>query len=70
MILDRKSGQPFPKPVIEKAAQLAAQNSRRKTEGLVPVIYTPKKYVRKRKGDPPGAVVVDKEQIILVAPEL
>ncbi|MDZ7646354.1 MAG: hypothetical protein U5K54_03755 [Cytophagales bacterium] len=51
----------FPKDVIERAAQLAAYNSKRKTESLMcPVIVTPKKFVRKRKGDPKGVVVVEK----------
>jgi hypothetical protein len=29
---------------------------------------TPKKFVRKRKGDPPGAVVVEREEVIMVVP--
>jgi predicted ribosome quality control (RQC) complex YloA/Tae2 family protein len=35
---------------------------------LVPVIYTPKKFVRKPKGSNPGQVVVDREEVILVSP--
>lgn len=58
----------IPTPVLEKAAALAAHHSKRKSDSLCPVIYTPKKYVRKRKGDPPGAVVVEREQVIMVAP--
>ena len=61
-------GNAFPNPVIERAAEIAAWNSKRKTETLCPVIYTPKKFVRKRKGDPPGAVVVEREEIIMVTP--
>jgi hypothetical protein len=34
------------------------------------VAYTPKKYVRKRKGDPAGMVVVEKETVLLVNPSL
>lgn len=58
----------IPGPVLEGAASLAAYHSKRKNDTLCPVIYTPKKYVRKRKGDPPGAVVVDREQVIMVKP--
>lgn len=68
VIIKYKSGSPFPASVKEKAAQLAAYYSKRKTDSLCPVIITPRKFVRKRKGDPPGAVVVDKEQVLLVQP--
>lgn len=70
VIVKYQAGKNFPKPVIERAAELAAYHSKRKTETLCPVVYTPKKFVRKRKGDPPGTVVVEKEEIILVQPKL
>jgi len=70
VLIKYKAGKPFPKEVIERGAQLAAYNSKRKTETLCPVIVTPKKYVRKRKGDEPGRVVVDREEVILVEPRL
>ncbi len=70
VLVKHQSGKPFPKDVIERAAQLAAYNSKRKTETLCPVAYTPKKYVRKRKGDPAGAVVVERETVIMVEPKL
>lgn len=70
VIIKHQSGKNFPKDVIERAAQLAAYNSKRKTDSLCPVIVTPKKFVRKRKGDPAGAVVVEREQVILVEPKL
>ncbi|MBN8578555.1 MAG: DUF814 domain-containing protein [Cytophagales bacterium] len=70
VIIKHQAGKPFPKDVIERAAQLAAYNSKRKTETLCPVSVTPKKFVRKRKGDPAGAVVVEKEQVIMVEPKL
>ena len=69
MVIKYQSGKKFPKDVIERAAQLAAFNSKRKTESLCPVAYTPKKYVRKRKGDPAGAMVVEREEVILVEPK-
>jgi predicted ribosome quality control (RQC) complex YloA/Tae2 family protein len=69
VVVKQKPGQAFPQPVIEKAAQLAAYYSKRKHDSLCPVAYTPKKYVRKRKGAAPGEVIVEREQVILVTPE-
>ncbi|MBA4144856.1 MAG: hypothetical protein C0523_03760, partial [Cytophaga sp.] len=70
VIIKHQAGKKFPKEVIERAAELAAYNSKRRTETLCAVIYTPKKFVRKRKGDPAGAMVVEKEEVILVEPRL
>jgi predicted ribosome quality control (RQC) complex YloA/Tae2 family protein len=70
VLIKYQSGKKFPKDVIERAAQLAAYNSKRKTESLCPVIVTPKKFVRKRKGDPKGMVVVEREDVIMVEPKL
>jgi len=70
VIIKFQSGKKFPKDVIERAAQLAAYNSKRKSESLCPVVVTPRKFVRKRKGDPPGTVVVEREEVILVEPKL
>lgn len=69
VVIKYQAGKKFPKDVLERAAQLAAFNSKRKTESLAPVAFTPKKFVRKRKGDPPGAVVVEREEVILVEPK-
>lgn len=69
VVVKWKSKQPtFPVDIIEKAASIAAYYSQRKTDTLCPVIYTPKKFVRKRKGDPAGLVVVDKEKVVLIEP--
>jgi predicted ribosome quality control (RQC) complex YloA/Tae2 family protein len=70
VVVKQHPGKPFPKEVIERAAELAAYNSKRKTESLAPVAYTLKKYVRKRKGDPAGTVAVEREDVILVQPKL
>ena len=69
VVIKYQSGKKYPKDVIERAAQLAAFNSKRKTESLCPVAFTSKKYVRKRKGDPAGAVIVEREEVILVEPK-
>jgi predicted ribosome quality control (RQC) complex YloA/Tae2 family protein len=70
VVVKHQARRPFPQEVIEKAAALAAWYSKRKTESLCPVIVTPRKFVRKRKGDPAGAVVVEKEEVVLVKPGL
>jgi predicted ribosome quality control (RQC) complex YloA/Tae2 family protein len=69
VIIKYQSGKNFSKEVIERAAQLAAYYSKRKTDTLCPVVVTPKKFVRKRKGDPPGAVVVEREEVVMVEPK-
>lgn len=68
VLIKHQSGKVFPKDIIERAAQLAAYYSKRKNESLCPVVVTPKKFVRKRKGDPAGTVVVEREEVILVEP--
>lgn len=68
VLIKHQSGKKIPKEVVEYAARLAAFYSKRKNESLCPVAYTPKKFVRKRKGDPAGAVVVEREEVILVEP--
>lgn len=68
VIIKHQAGKTFPADVIEYAASLAAFHSKRRNESLCPVIVTPKKFVRKRKGDPPGAVVVEREEIKMVVP--
>lgn len=69
VIIKYKSGQTIPKSIIERAAELAAFYSKNKNESLAPVMYTPCKYVRKVKGSPAGAVMVDKEKVIMVTPK-
>ncbi|TDE10308.1 NFACT RNA binding domain-containing protein [Dyadobacter psychrotolerans] len=69
VIIKNQPGKKFPAPVIERAAELAAFYSKRKTDSLCPVIVTPKKYLRKLKGMPEGAVIVDKEDVVMVVPK-
>jgi predicted ribosome quality control (RQC) complex YloA/Tae2 family protein len=70
VLIKYQAGKNFPKDVIQRAAELAAYNSKRKNDSLCPVVVTPKKFVRKRKGDPAGAVVVEKEDVVMVVPKL
>lgn len=68
VIIKYQAGKRFPKTVIERAAELAAWNSKRRTDSLCPVIMTPKKFVRKPKGLAEGQVVVEKEEVVMVVP--
>ena len=68
VLIKARPGQTIPRPVLERAAALAAYHSKRKGESLCPVSYAERKFIRKRKGDPPGMVVLDRESVIMVAP--
>lgn len=70
VIVKYQSGKIFPKNVIEKAAQIAAYFSKRRNESLCPVIVTPKKFVRKTKDLDFGQVIVEKESVVMVEPQL
>lgn len=63
-VILKKKGSDWPKDVIQQAANLAAQNSKAKAQGMVPVIMCERKFVSKPKNAAPGAVKVVKETII------
>lgn len=69
VIIRRKEGQNLPNPVLEYAAGLAAFFSKRRNESLCPVIYTPRKFVRKQKGMADGQVKVEKEEVLMIKPQ-
>ena len=69
VLIKGQTGKTIPNPVIESAASLAAYFSKRRSDSLCPVIVTPKKYVRKKKGSPPGLVFIDKEEVVMVKPQ-
>jgi predicted ribosome quality control (RQC) complex YloA/Tae2 family protein len=52
------------------AAAIAAYYSKARGSGLVPVMMTRRKYVRSPKGAAPGAVRVEREDVLLVEPGL
>ncbi len=60
----------IPKSVIKTAASVAAYYSKAKTASLAPVSFTFRKFVHKKKGMPPGQVVLQREKTILVKPEI
>ncbi|MEP0545706.1 MAG: NFACT RNA binding domain-containing protein [Rhodothermales bacterium] len=65
---DSKTAMPD-RRAVERAAALAAYFSTAKTQSLVPVIVTERKYVRPIKGGPPGLVRIDREDVVLVEPK-
>ncbi|MFT4535608.1 MAG: putative ribosome quality control (RQC) complex YloA/Tae2 family protein [Saprospiraceae bacterium] len=68
VVIKENNNSKFPMDLIEKVASLAAWHSKGKNDSLCPVIYTPRKFIRKPKGALPGQVVVEKEEVILVKP--
>lgn len=57
-----------PQKVLLKAASYAAYYSKARGMKSVPVMYTKCKYVRKPKGAAPGAVVAEREEVLMVPP--
>lgn len=54
---------------LEEAAVLAALYSKARTSGSVPVDWTRRKYVRKPRKAPKGAVLIDRAQTLFVEPD-
>ncbi len=69
-VLRGVAGPKIPKQVLETAAAITAYYSHARNASYVPVVYTQRKYVRKPKGANVGAVVIDKEQTVMVKPAL
>lgn len=59
-----------PKDILEQAASIAAYFSKARNAKLSPVAYTQKKYVRKPKGAAVGAVIIEREEVVMVRPNL
>ncbi|HYM36372.1 MAG TPA: NFACT RNA binding domain-containing protein [Steroidobacteraceae bacterium] len=60
----------IPNEAINQAAAIAAYFSEASTQNVVPVAYTKRKFVRKPKGAAPGAVVVEREEVVMVEPKV
>ncbi|MBC8124556.1 MAG: DUF814 domain-containing protein [Candidatus Kapabacteria bacterium] len=69
-VLRGVSAEKIPKPVLEKAAAITAYYSQARNASYVSVVYTQRKYVRKPKGSNVGAVVLEREQTVMVKPSL
>lgn len=68
VIIRRNRNAELPPTVIRRAASLAAWFSKARGSALVPVIITERKFVRSAKGAPPGAVIVEREEVIMAEP--
>jgi predicted ribosome quality control (RQC) complex YloA/Tae2 family protein len=62
-------GEPSRK-ALEETAGIAAFYSKMKTAKHVPVAMTEKKFVRKPRGAPAGTVVIEREKLLFVNPQL
>ncbi|MEW6411379.1 MAG: NFACT family protein [Candidatus Zixiibacteriota bacterium] len=67
MKFPNKSFEPSKKE-IEETAAIAAYFSKARKDSLVPVLYTPRKYVRKPRKAKPGLVTVEREKSVMVEP--
>jgi predicted ribosome quality control (RQC) complex YloA/Tae2 family protein len=63
-VIIKKKGAEFPQAVIQFAANLAAKNSKAKTQQVVSVIAVPRKFVSKPKNAAVGEVSLQKETVI------
>jgi predicted ribosome quality control (RQC) complex YloA/Tae2 family protein len=69
-VIIRSSSREYPqKEILRFAASIAGHYSKARTSGIVPVAYTMRKFVKKAKGKP-GAVFLDREEVIFVKPEI
>ncbi len=59
-----------PKEILSEAASVAAYYSKARGSAMAPVSYTKKKFVRKPKGTPPGLVYLDREDVVMVEPNI
>ena len=64
MLVRLVKGQTCSSEALVDAATLAAHFSDLRGEAVVDVLYTPRRFVRKRKGTAAGSVRLDKEKVI------
>jgi hypothetical protein len=66
VVVPLDKGASCPADVLVEAAHLAAHFSDAREERVVEVQYAPRRHVRKPRGSLPGAVVVDREKVLLL----
>ena len=59
-----------PKEIVKKAASISAYYSKARNASMVPVAYCEKKFVKKPKGAKSGSVIMTREKVVNVKPEL
>lgn len=70
VLKSRSPNEKPPQAIIEAAAAVAAWYSAARNSSWVPVIVTQKKWVRKPRKAPIGAVAIEREQVVFVQPGL
>jgi len=66
VVVPLDKGASCPPDALIEAAHLAAHFSDARDERVVEVTYTPRRYIRKPRGSAPGAVVVDREKVLIL----
>ena len=66
VVVPLDKGASCPADVLVEAAHLAAHFSDAREERVVEVQYAPRRHVRKPRGSLPGAVVVDREKVLVL----
>ncbi len=69
VIVPLAKGESCPSELLVDAAHLAAHFSDARGEKVVEVQHTPRRYVRKPKGSAPGAVVLEREAVLVLRVE-
>jgi predicted ribosome quality control (RQC) complex YloA/Tae2 family protein len=69
VIVPLSKNESCPAELLVDAAHLAAHFSDARGESVVEVQYTPRKYVRKPRGGAPGAVLVEREKVLVLRVE-
>ena len=66
VVVPLEKGHEAASELLVDAAHLAAHFSDARDERVVDVTYAPRRYVRKRRGSPPGQVQVDREKVLVL----
>ena len=66
VVVPLEKGASCPPDLLVEAAHLAAHFSDARDERVVDVQYTPRRYLRKPRGSPPGLVLVDREKVLVL----
>jgi len=69
VVVPLDKGASCPSEVLVQAAHLAAHFSDARAERVVEVSYVARRFVRKPRGSAPGAVVVDREKVLVLRKE-
>ena len=69
VIIPRDNNAQIPPALLSDAAHRAAHFSDARGERLIEIQHTEKRYVRKPKGAAPGAVLVDREKVLVLRVE-